>query len=134
MSKSSDRPPASGRLRLVVSNKFVVVGEGQPPALSILQGDRNDENSEPPPAVAQIIPLPSPAVKACADRLVASYHNEQPLQPGRLCLRVECSGIAADLLEAAVFELERRGWTITSADFPDNDIRQAKALWLRPYC
>lgn len=132
MSQSSDRPPTSGRLRLVVSNKFVVVGEGQPPALSILQGDRNDQNSEPP-AVARIIPLPSPAVKACADRLVAAYHNEQPLQP-RLCLRVECSGIAADLLEAAVIELERRGWTITSADFPNTDIRQAKALWLRPYC
>lgn len=131
----SDKPPRSAWLRLVVSNKFVVVGDKKDaPELTLLSGDKEDA----PPPTATLLALPSPEVRSCADRLTAAYHQEQfnqkeLNQPPRLCLRVDCRGIAPDILEAAVIELERRGWTVTSADFPDRDIRRATALWLRPY-
>lgn len=135
---SGNKPPRSAWLRLVVNNRFVVVGEKKDaPELTLLPGEKED--IPPAPAPATLLALPSPAVRQCADRLVAAYHQEQLNQkelnqiPG-LCLRIQLEpGFAPDILEAAAIELERRGWTVTSADFPERDIARAKALWLRPY-
>ena len=80
--------------------------------------------------------LPTPKVVACADALEQAYHQARLLSPALTCLRVETGNIPGELLEAAALELERRGWTVTpvpTANFPNDEIATAHALWLKPY-
>ncbi len=73
---------------------------------------------------------------ACADALVDAYHRERLSTPFRSVIRVELlPEIDRETLGLAIFELESRGWTVSSADSQfDRDVANASALWLKPYC
>lgn len=73
---------------------------------------------------------------ACADALVDAYHRERHSTPFRSVIRVELlPEIDRETLGLAIFELESRGWTVSSADSQfDRDVVNASALWLKPYC
>lgn len=71
---------------------------------------------------------------ACAEALVDSYHRERLITPFRSVIRVVPGVVAQDVFTLAIEELECRGWTITSAEFSENELHKASALWLRPYC
>lgn len=68
-----------------------------------------------------------------AANLVDAYHRERQTTPFRSVIRVEVGEhIDRDNLELAVNELDLQGWTITPVGL-DDDLKTARALWLRPY-